>query len=171
MKKYAMNLEEVGGRLKAIRGHLGLSMERLRQITGYSKALISAAENGLKKPSTIYLYALYDKFNVNIHYVFGGSGPMFLEEEKEIIPAGEASVDSAAGESVSGMETLGDDARELIYLIKNVDMVRYTMLGHFIQYKTQNHLIINQLLEEKRKKQDLKTGTEDPEFEPIIFDD
>ena len=58
-------------------------MDDLRDISGYSKSMISKAENGLKKPSISYLYALMDKYNVNINYILTGKGKMFLEPGKE----------------------------------------------------------------------------------------
>ncbi len=157
-----MDLAEVGKRLKAVRDHLSLSMEKLRQITGYSKALISAAEKGQKKPSAIYLYALFDKFNVNIHYIFSGSGSMFLDEDTENVPVDSPGVETADVSADPTDASMDDDSRELFYLIENVDMVRYAMLSHFIQYKTENHLIINQLLEEKRRKREQDAGSEAP---------
>jgi transcriptional regulator with XRE-family HTH domain len=135
-EKYHINLAEVGERLRAVRRYLRLTMEQMRDITGYSKSLISAAEKGKKKPSTIYLFAILDKFSVNINYIFNGKGPMFLEpgEEKNV--------------SISFLE-LKKNIRELFYLMENVDMVRYAVLSFFLKYKIENKRIIDELLEQK----------------------
>lgn len=143
-KKYPIDLSRVGKRLKAVRDELGLSMDRLSAVTGYSKALISAAENGLKKPSVLYLYALFDKYKVSIHYIFDGEGAMFVEPEQERPAMGDASASPA-------MED--ENIRQLLYLVEHVDMVRFAVLSHFIEYKTQHKNLIEQLLQEKQRTQ------------------
>ena len=136
-KKYNFNLKEIGKRLKDVRSSLGLTIERMHEITGFSRSLISEAENGIKKPSAIYLFELLYRFNANINYVFSGKGEMFLP--------------TAVGDSDGPVE-IEDDLSEMFYLIEHVDMVKYGMLSHFINYKTLNKNTINKLLEEKKKK-------------------
>lgn len=135
-KKYNFNLKEIGNRLKAVRKKLNVTIEKMHEITGFSKSLISEAENGIKKPSTIYLFELLNNFNVSADYILTGKGEMFLpemedEEQQPLIFA--------------------DDYDELFFLVNNVDMVRYEMLSYFINYKTRNKSTINKLLEEKKK--------------------
>lgn len=144
-----MDLPEVGARLKAVRETLKLSMDQMRDITGYSKSLISAAENGLKKPSTIYLFAMYHKFNVNIHYIFSGKGSMFLDTAGQPPPPAKDEEKQDQSGAVPFVET--EHIRELLYLMENVDMVRYAVLGYFIQYKSRNKHLIEEQLEEKKK--------------------
>ena len=146
-----MDLDEVGARLRAAREALKLTMEQMRDITGYSKSLISAAENGLKKPSTIYLFAMLDKFNVNINYIFSGKGKMFMEpEDKEKREKNELK-ELESIEGISSFIQENDNIRELFFLMEHVDMVRYAVLSFFIQYKTQNRHLIDELLEETRR--------------------
>ena len=130
-----MDLVDVGTRLRAARATLKLTMEQMRDITGYSKSLISAAENGLKKPSIIYLYAMKDKFDVNINYIFSGKGPMFRETGEE-----------EKGEAIS-LSKADQNIQDLFYLMENVDMVRFAMLSFFIRYRTQNKQVIEELLQ------------------------
>ena len=138
-----MDLAEVGARLRAARETLKLSMERMSEITGYSKGLISATENGFKKPSTIYLYAMHDKFNVNIHYIFTGKGPMFLDAPD----AQEQSPDPSRAVTLAESDS---HVREMLELMEQVETVRFAVLGYFYQYKTQNRLLIKEQLERKR---------------------
>ena len=148
-KRYFMDLSEVGARLRAARETLELTMEQMRDITGYSKSLISAAENGLKKPSTIYLYAMMDKFNIDINYIFSGRGRMFLEAGQ----AGEEQKEQDRAESLDlSLVKSDENIRDLFYLMKNVDMVRYAVLSFFLQYRTQHKHVIEELLQEKRRQ-------------------
>lgn len=151
-KRYSMDLDEMGGRLRAVREALKLTMEDMRNITGYSKSLISAAENGLKKPSVIYLYALFDKYDVNVHYIFNGEGPMFLDEP-------EIEKTEQTPEKDKKSKQLTDNFHEMMELMEEVEMVRYAMLTYFIRYKTENKRIIDQLLEEIRQEK-AAAGTE-----------
>lgn len=155
MKKYFMDLKKVGERLKTARKTLKLTMDDMRDISGYSKSLISSAENGLKKPSVVYLFTLLDKFNVNINYILCGEGKMFLEpdqpgkEKKELeqIP-------------LKDLMKTDENLRQLVYMIDRVDMVRYAVLSFFIQYKTENKRMIEELLSEKQHRTEpLPPGT------------
>jgi transcriptional regulator with XRE-family HTH domain len=77
-KKYNLNLTKIGERLRGVREALHYTLEKMQEVTGFSKSLISAAEKGMKKPSAIYLFALLDRFGVNLNYVFNGKGAMFM---------------------------------------------------------------------------------------------
>jgi len=136
-KKYNFNLEEMGKRLKQVRNNLNLTIEKMHEITGFSRSLISEAENGIKKPSAIYLFELLYRFNADINYIFSGKGEMFLAHR--------------VGDEDEPVERK-DDLDEMLYLIEHVDMVKYGMLSYFINYKTLNKNTINKLLEEKKKK-------------------
>jgi len=158
-KRYPIDLGAVGGRLRAVREELKLSMEQMREISGYSKSLISAAENGLKKPSALYLYAMYDHLNVNIHYIFSGEGDMFLVSKAD--PGTAADTGSAVGPDTEsevspdtgpGWAGADDNIRSLFYLMEHVDMVRFAVLSHFIEYRTHHKRMIEELLEEKLDK-------------------
>jgi len=120
-----MNLDEIGKRLKIVRVNLGLSIEKISKITGFSKSLISEAENGRKKPSSVYLFGLLDQYKVNVNYILTGKGPMFLDRS----------------------DSMDQEVRELFYMLENVNLVKYAVLGFFIEYKIRNKDVINELLE------------------------
>ncbi len=121
-----MNLYEIGRRLKLVRVSLGLSIDKISKKTGFSKSLISEAENGRKKPSSIYLFGLLDQFKVNVNYVLTGNGQMFLDRSS----------------------SMDEEIRELFHMLENVSLVKYAVLGFFIEYKIRNKDIINELLTE-----------------------
>lgn len=122
------NLPDIAGRLKAVRKALNLSLDKISQLTGFSKSLISEAENGKKKPSSIYLFGLIDLFKVNVNYVLAGEGSMFLDTEKK-----EIQVDD-------------DDMRELFLMMNKLTFVKYSVLSLYIDFKTRNKDVIGQLL-------------------------
>jgi len=127
-----MNLQAIGARLRTAREKIGLTIEKIHQETGFSKSLISEAENGIKKPSSRYLFALVERFKVNINYILTGKGDMFM----------------------SGWELTGDFGADkekvidLLYHIERIEMVRYEILGFFLRYKNENAHIIDRLLKD-----------------------
>jgi transcriptional regulator with XRE-family HTH domain len=135
-KKYSLDLNSIGKRLRDTRDALDITLEKMQEITGFSKSLISAAEKGQKKPSAIYLFALIDKFNVDLNYIFSGEGTMFRHEFK----------------ADKGISHQGHTFEELIYMIENVELVRYAMMTEYIKFKAQNKTIINDILKDKSTK-------------------
>lgn len=134
--KDSIDFKEIGARLKQVRKHeLHLTLAQMQKITGVSGGGISVMESGLKKPYSVYLYALAKEFNVNINWVLTGSGPMF---EPEI------DLNLDFGKDV-------DVVQDLIYCLGTINMARYDILGYFEGFKNRN----KELLEDtfaKRKK-------------------
>ncbi len=130
IKKPKLNQEEIGKRLREVREALNLTIEKMYHATGFSRSLISEAENGLKKPSSTYLFALLDLYQVNLNYIMSGRGDMFLGEELVF-------------------EDFGKDAKlvhSLLMYMKKADVVRFTILKYFLEYKAQfNDLIHDQI--------------------------
>ena len=135
-KKYNLNLTKTGERLRDIRETLNLTLEKMQEITGFSKSLISAAEKGQKKPSAIYLFALLDQFNVNLNYVFTGKGAIFLPGAN--LPMHTHSVNSE----------LDKNYAELVYMLENIELIRYAMITEYIKFKAQNKAIISDMMDE-----------------------
>lgn len=124
-RRINMNLGEIGRRLKIVRVNLGLTIDKISKVTGFSKSLISEAENGRKKPSSVYLFGLLDQFKVNVNYILTGNGQMFLDQSS----------------------SMDEEVRELFYMLEKVNLVKYAVLGFFIEYKTRNKDVIEELLE------------------------
>ena len=134
-KKYNLNLTEIGSRLKTLREDLKITLEKMHKITGFSTSLISAAENGLKKPSAIYLSALLELYNVNLNWVFTGKGPIFLPQVQE----------------KNGKVHFADTYDEMRYMLENVEMIRYAMLTEYLKFKIQHAHEIDLLQGDKKK--------------------
>jgi len=131
--KFNQNLPDIGKRLKAVRTALDFSIEKIALTTGFSKSLISEAENGRKKPSSVYLFGLLDQFKVNINYILTGNGGMFLDRS----------------------DSTDDEVREMFYMLENVSLVKYAVLGFFIEYKTRNKDIIKELMKGNQENKEI----------------
>ncbi len=119
-EKLKKNLIVIGTRLRAVRKTLRLTIYEMHQKTRFSKSIISEVENGKRLPSSIYLFALADEFNVNINYLFTGKGEMFLPEEPIF------------------KRDFGRDQEkieELLFYLENYDVARYNILTAFTQFK------------------------------------
>jgi len=131
MKELAeMDLHTIGDRLRKVRLSLNLSILKISEMTGFSKSLVSDIETGKKKPSSIYLYGLLTLFNINTNYILTGEGSIFLDDPPE----------------------LDNDIGEMVDLMQRVDLVKYSMLSFFIDFKTRNKDVIEILLKEAEKK-------------------
>jgi transcriptional regulator with XRE-family HTH domain len=119
-KKASLNQDEIGMRLKLVREALKLSTEQMYRKTGFFGNLISEMENGLKEPSSTYLFILADRFQVNLNYIMSGRGKMFQNDEL-------------------GLEDFGKDAvmvTRMLFYMKKVDLVKFAMLKRFLECKT-----------------------------------
>jgi transcriptional regulator with XRE-family HTH domain len=148
-KKYNLDIEAVGKRLRETREELNMTLEKMSEISGFSKSLISSAEKGLKKPSAIYLFALLDQFGVNLNYIFNGKGQMFLP----VPGAGGEGIKEEKNEAVkkTPAQAFVDEYTEMLYMIENSHMVKYWLLSNYLNYKTQNAQSIDKILNEREE--------------------
>jgi len=134
-KEDNLDYARIGSRLREIRKVLEMTIQGMHEATSFSKSLISEAENGLKKPSTKYLTALLDKYNVNINYVLSGRGAKFLSplNEEGLCDLGESS----------------EKIEELLYHMKRVDMLKYSILSYYSKFKFENKELIEKILSQE----------------------
>lgn len=128
-KKYLLNLDQIGERLRHVRETLHMTLEAMQQVSGFSKSLISAAEKGQKKPSAIYLAALHEQFNVDVNYILSGNCHMFHQTQ-----------------ATTDKESPDDTYQEMLFTMERVKMVRYSMMSYFLLFKSQNKTIIEEML-------------------------
>ena len=122
------DVKEIGRRLKEVRKKIGKTLEQMRDITGLSTGGISEMEKGLKKPSSVYMFALKTEFDVNINWILSGEGTMFSPDIELDLNFGEDNI----------------LIQDLILCIKNVDIVRLDMLGYFSKFKRENPGLIKE---------------------------
>jgi hypothetical protein len=96
-------------------------------------------------PNKFILTALRTQFNVSFDWLFIGIGKMFILEKDEK-DRGEAKYFGEYGEEV----------RELLYFMNNAPMVKHAILGFFIEYKIKYKEILQRLLDESHREQQIK---------------
>ena len=74
---YALRMETVADRVKALRNELGVTQEGLGKLAGVSKSAVSQWERGLTEPEWEALRELQRAKNVNPSWVSHGDGEMF----------------------------------------------------------------------------------------------
>jgi transcriptional regulator with XRE-family HTH domain len=70
-----VNAAEIGRRVRALRGTMGLSLRQLAKAMGASPSLLSQIENGKVMPSVDTLYLLADALNAPVAAFFSESPP------------------------------------------------------------------------------------------------
>ncbi len=121
----------IGSRLREVRLRLGLSQEKMGRLLNLKKSSFGKIERGECRPTARILRNLTDKYDVSMDYVFSGRGAIFFEDGNR-----------EPGEFAS-------DEEEMLYLMKKVPLVRYSMLNHFQRFKIDNQDIIDKELAKK----------------------
>ena len=87
---YIKNSSNLGKNIRLLRKQKGLTQVELAKLLGCSQAIITAYENGQKKPSVDTLAYLAETLGVSIDHVIGKSLPaqriLKQERNKENIP-------------------------------------------------------------------------------------
>lgn len=71
----------LGQRVREIRTMLQLSQKKMAELLGISHNYISDIETGKANPGPEFFFKLFRVFNVDLNYVFMGTGDMFYREE------------------------------------------------------------------------------------------
>ena len=95
----------------------------MREITGFAKGHISQMENGIKRASLKYLFALWSEFNVNLNWIITGQGTMFT-------PDIELNLDFGKEDN--------ELVKEMIFYLFHANIVKHDLLRYFIDYKRKN---------------------------------
>jgi len=75
----AVSSEQLGGRIRDLRGRLGLTLEALAEISGVSRAMISKLERGEKNPTLVVAAKLAEGLGVTLSQLVG------VEERREVV--------------------------------------------------------------------------------------
>lgn len=125
-------LKEIGPRLKEVRKSLNLTQEQIKEETGLSIGFISGIETGKKRPSSILLFYLAHKHNVNVNYLLTGRGDRifsesYLEKSRHI-----------------DFGRDGQVIEELLYYLEHYDLARYSILTSFLKFRQENPGLLKQ---------------------------
>jgi transcriptional regulator with XRE-family HTH domain len=137
--KAAAKYRDIGNRLKRIREKLGHTLDTMNKDAGISRSYLSEFERGLKLPNTRYIKFLFEKHNVNIHYIFNGKGDMFNPSENEKL-------------LYYNFGKFEEEIKELLYYITNVPHALYDVLGHFTEYKLNNEAYLKKIAARKKSE-------------------
>ena len=74
--KYNENLQKIAAELK-------LNQTGLAEVLGLSRQQLSNIMNGKSFLTQKSLQILFDKYNINLNYLFSGEGSMFLSDSPE----------------------------------------------------------------------------------------
>ena len=74
-------MSSIGSRIKKIREELRLTQEQFAEVFGFNRAFVSAIEKDKSKLSVDNLVKLLLTYKVNMNYVLGGIGDMFLQDK------------------------------------------------------------------------------------------
>lgn len=132
--------EEVGRRLTTIRNRLGLSPQRMAALMNVSKTSLNRLERGLSYPSAVTFHRLFKQFSVSIDWLLCNRGSMFTGE--------------AAKQKEKSADLFGGDLEEMVYLMKRIPLVRYSMMDHFQRFKIDNQVFIDRELEKIKETED-----------------
>jgi transcriptional regulator with XRE-family HTH domain len=86
-KRKAFNMDEktkkaIGRRFREFRETIGMKRIDMAKLCKVSQSLISNFENGRAILHTKYLIILNRELRLNIHWLFGGQGPMHLKDKE-----------------------------------------------------------------------------------------
>ena len=75
----AVSSRELGGRIRDLRGRLGMTLEALAERSGVSRAMISKLERGEKNPTLVVAAKLAEGLGVTLSQLVG------MEERREVV--------------------------------------------------------------------------------------
>lgn len=129
--------KEIGIKLKSIRSHFEMTMDKIGKGTGTSRSYLSDFERGFRLPTTKYLRYLHDEFNVNLNYIFHGEEWMFRPTKEEKPP------------DFGGLQ---NKVTDMLNFIEDMPHALYAVLGYVAEYKLMNKELIERHEAEKAKK-------------------
>lgn len=138
MKKEKTDLAQ---RLAELRKSLKLTQGEFAEKISVSKPTLVRYEAGNGYPDARSLTKMIEFFNVNINWLLGGGGEMF-------------NVPLSMDMDEDGFDEFHKDLEDLLFHLREVPLVRYSVLKHFVLYKHDNQDKIDSYLERKKKKKD-----------------
>lgn len=127
-----IDLPVIGERLRKVRKALGMTLDKLGEISGLSTSGISDMEKGKTKPSSLYLHALSGEFNVNTNWILTGKGTMFQADIEFDLSFGEDN----------------ELVKELIHCLRKVNVARFEILRNFADFKRDHKDLIEEIKKE-----------------------
>jgi len=131
------NLKDVGQRIFEIRKKSGLNQKEFAALLNISTGTISELEAGNGKPSFEVLSNLSLKHNIDLHWLFHGTGDMYKKNINEII-----NESFVPGERIPLLD-------KFIRYFRGSELVRFYMLASFREILMKNEAMIERELKNK----------------------
>ncbi len=128
---------EVGRRLIKLRNRYGYKQHQMAVHLEMAPITLNRIERGKFYPSAITLQRLVDKFKISLDWLFYGRGNMFWGKKE-------------SEKSKSG-DIFEKDIEEMVYLMRQVPLVRYAMMDHFQRFKVDNRAVIDDELSKRKE--------------------
>ncbi len=134
----------IGSRIKEIRKYLRLTQKELAKTLDISNGYISDIEKGKKNPGILVLKKLFERFNVNISYIFEGKGKFFStpEKEKTIEP----------GPGIKNIGDVKDIVEEIKWALDNIPIVKYALIEFYLSYLFEKQDMLKDEVEKYRQR-------------------
>ncbi len=120
---------EIGARLRAIREKLGLVQVDFAFKIGIARSTCCRCEKGECFLPTEAMQELAKSFNVSLNWLVLGQGEMFLSK-------------ATASDEVLMFVKESSEVEELLLLMKKLPLFRYSVLQHFLRFKTDNPKLV-----------------------------
>jgi len=130
---------EFGKRVKKIRKTLQLSQRQFARDLGISGSFLSEIEYGKTRPGFDFFWNIHLKYNVDLYYLFKGTGdPFFIPEDQR-----------PKQKLFSGPDS--DIIEKMIWHFKRAPMVRLAVLEFYMKYVFENKEMIDDAIKSSKK--------------------
>ena len=131
--------------LKAIRKRLKINQDDFCKRMNISKTNLSKVENGKSKPGYGFFFNIVKEFNINLHYLFFGEGPMFNtgeQDNKDLSPF------------YPGHNDYDDEnIREFLYRFFNSKYLQYRIMSEYIKIYAESSNLIDDEVKKKESRE------------------
>ena len=129
MEKENLNLKEIGSRLKEAREAVSKNLQDMAGTYDSTIKSIVDMEKGQKTPQADYLTLLHSQFNVNLNWLFSGTGAMFADLE----------IKADFGQD-------NELIKEIIYVMEYAPVIRYNIFTHYLKAKHSDSEYVKEIL-------------------------
>jgi transcriptional regulator with XRE-family HTH domain len=136
-KKEEPIYRHLGLQLRAIREDLKMTADAISKETGISRSYLSGFERGYRLPTAKYMLYLHNQHNVDLNYIFHGSGRKFRLTRDESPP---------------DFGSLQEEVDRLMEAMAESRPVLFAVLGFFAEYELANKDMLDNLRAAKTKK-------------------
>ncbi|NIM14522.1 MAG: helix-turn-helix domain-containing protein [Candidatus Aminicenantes bacterium] len=119
------NLAALGNRIKELRKFFKISQKDFAASLSMANSYLSEIEHGKAYPAFEFFHKISKIYNVNLNYLFHGTGEMFLPREKK---------PEKPIEWIDEIETIDD----LLWFMEHSSMFRNSIMGYAAKFLYEN---------------------------------